>query len=394
MRCRKASASCRDRGLVSCRRPGSTVARCAPHSALLPCPLALQIHQPMLHSRWRCVEPIFFFSSFLCYTTSPHTPTTPPPHTSPISGAARTAREGTHAASYLAANCQNCPCLLDSLRHWGLQAPCSAAPHDHHHNNINGQDAGIATKDPDLLGHLQICLHCTLHVLHVPPIPPLYSNLEGGCKRQRHSCSSSSSIAEHAPSCQPQDKVFPPHQPRTLPCGEDCCGVGHETVGRSGRSPAAHLQGRPHCRRKLPRKATTSPACQPRLPFSRTTAPTLTAPRYPTSNTTVRRGTARGSAVGMQPTLPCWLREPHLCAVRVQLAHSVRFDTLHYTQTPERHCSPGACLRENGQAICKKYGPSRPSIPAFSIAIRINPGFDEPRETRLFDFSSTSRYRR
>lgn len=84
-------------------------------------------------------------------------------------------------------------------------------------------------------------------------------------------------------------------------------------------------------------RQSASPACQLPAsinPFSRTTAPTLTAPRYPTSNTTVGRGTARGLGRGdATSALPCWLREPHLCAtlhVRVQLTHSVRFCHVHY----------------------------------------------------------------
>ena len=99
----------------------------------------------------------------------------------------------------------------------------------------------------------------------------------------------------------------------------------------------AHRQGRPDCRWKLPRSS-----------FQTATPDSL-------QHQTDTYGTARGSAVGIswrgpgRPTLPCWLL--------TSLRHAALHTALHHTQTPEPPRSPAAYLRQDGDAICKKYGP-------------------------------------
>lgn len=102
MSCRKASASCRDRGLVSCRRPGSTVARCAPH-------LSTE-RENRCCIRRRSMEPIFLGQS-------------------PSQG---------HRSPF-----------IDSLRHWACKRGAHGLPPSAGGLASNGQDG---PKDSGLLG--------------------------------------------------------------------------------------------------------------------------------------------------------------------------------------------------------------------------------------------------
>jgi hypothetical protein len=126
-------------------------------------------------------------------------------------------------------------------------------------------------------------------------------------------------------------------RPRTIPCG----GLFQaKTVGRSGRSCTPIVRGGLTADGSFRDAASRLP---PQTPFS--TRQTLTGRHGARAWGISWRGPGR-------PTLPCWL----LTSLRHAALHTALHCTTH-TQTPEPPRSPAAYLRQDGDAICKKYGP-------------------------------------
>lgn len=227
MSCRKASASCRDRGLVSCRRPGSTVARCAPH-------LTTE-RENRCCIRRRSMEPIFLG------------PSPSQGHRSPSStrfgiGPASAAPTACHHLPGLASNGQDGP--KDS----GLLGPVLTA--SRHTARPNGPSLRERHASPSLPQRPSISWHQRRAPAHQPEKVSMLS--------MNRSCS-------------------PPA--RAVPCGGLCRAQPLGDPDDPGRPSI--LRGDPIADGSF-RESYSLPASSP---VSRITAPTLTARRYPTLKT-------------------------------------------------------------------------------------------------------------
>lgn len=157
MRCRKASASCRQRGLVSCRRPGSTVARCAPP--------ALQNSHNRCCIRaggaWSLFFSCYMYTNSTLHGRSPYSNAPPPPPPQGLRGCQNcqncqspelTARgEDPHACSlaYLTLPCNMSPRLASALGP-ASALQCSADPH----NTVNGRGSHQGSRPAGTLANL------------------------------------------------------------------------------------------------------------------------------------------------------------------------------------------------------------------------------------------------
>lgn len=203
MSCRKASASCRGEGLVSCRRPGSTVARCAPH--------------PTPRRERRCCIRWQRYGDYYSWGR-PHLRGSLSQHR---------LRFGIGPASAPPSTCQpgmpGSPGWPQGFRLAGTSLNCGTGRHRHH---------TAAT-----------CL----------PLPTARRS-HGARLRERHACPSSpatsptpskakkGSMASMNRSCSPL--------PRAVPCRGL---VGRNRWAIKTILAAHHPQGPPHCRWKLPR---------------------------------------------------------------------------------------------------------------------------------------------